>query len=327
MSTRQLSRWGRRVSEQLPLPPAVRQRHQTADDSGMTLVELMIASTLLIVLLTAVMITMNMLNTVNSSVQAQYQEYDQALPALAPLQNLLRAEVEPGPYKTVSGVDRLQAGFESVGNFSLTFYSDIGTAYNNVTSGIDYTGAPTTYLGGGPAKIVAQELDANGNVVTSATTCSTSSLCSFQVKQYLPLITAGVSQCPISGQVAQSAGNPSTCAYSGSYKLLVNVLGVVNNPALAPTSAPTQPIFTYNIFNPTTGTGSNLTSAQVQTGITCTGTTVATCPADFIQSVGVELMVAKKGAGTNGTVDEQTIVYRYAQSPGSTTYPYQYSGS
>ena len=38
-------------------------------------------------------------------------------------------------------------------------------------------------------------------------------------------------------------------------------------------------------------------------------------------------MVARKGAGTNGTVDEQTIVYRYAESSGASTYPYQYTGS
>ena len=38
------------------------------------------------------------------------------------------------------------------------------------------------------------------------------------------------------------------------------------------------------------------------------------CPADNIQSVGVELQVGRKGAGTNGTLDEQIIVYRYSSS-------------
>ena len=294
----------------------LQRRLRAADDSGMTLVELLIASTLLIVLLTAVMITMNMLNTVNSSVSAQYQEYDQALPALAPLQNLLRAEVEPGPNVGVVP----QPGFASVGNFSLTFYSDIGTAYNNVTS---------TGVGGGPAKIVAQEVDANGNPVTTgaaATTCSLASPCSFQVRQYLPVITAGVSNCPIAGT------GGTACVYPSAYKLITNVSGVVNNPAQAPTSAPTQPIFTYNVFDPNLGTGATLATSTVQTGLTCVAPTgsqtiVQSCPQDFIQSVAVELMVAKKGSGTNGTVDEQTIVYRYAKSSGATNYPYQYSGS
>ena len=293
-------RSGRRLAAREAL-----ERRRSMDDSGMTLVELLIASTLLLVLLTAVVITMDMLNTVSNGVTAQYQEYDQALPALGPLQSLIRAEEEPGP--VTGGV--LQPGFASVGNFSLTFYADIGTAYNNVTS------AGTT---GGPAEIVAQEVDASGNPVTTATTCSITSLCRFQVKQYLPDIVAGVSQCPIAGG--------SGCTYTSPPRLLVNVLGVVNNPALPPTSAPTQPIFTYNVFTPG-GTGANLSTAQVQSGLSCTGTTPATCPADFIQSVSVELMVARKGAGTNGTVDEQTIVYRYAESPGASTYPYQYTGS
>ncbi len=279
----------------------------------MTLVELMIASTLLLVLMTAVMITMDMLNTVSNSVNAQYQEFQQALPALAPLQNLLRAEVEPGPPSTVNGKQIPQPGFQTIGNFSLTFFSDIGTAYNNVTS------LGTT---GGPAKVVALEVDATGNAVTTATTCSTSSPCNFQVRQYLPIITAGVSQCPTANQ------GGTACTYPATYKVLVNVVGVVNNPALPPTSAPTQPIFIYNVFDPNAGTGYNLTSAQVQSGVTCaapTGvqTVVQSCQNDYIQSVGVELMVARKGAGTNGTVDEQTIVYRYAKSPGASVYPYQ----
>ena len=186
----------------------------------MTLVELMIASTLLLVLMTAVMITMDMLNTVSNSVNAQYQEFQQALPALAPLQNLLRAEVEPGPPSTVNGNQIPQPGFQTIGNFSLTFFSDIGTAYNNVTS------LGTT---GGPAKVVALEVDATGNAVTTATTCSTSSPCNFQVRQYLPIITAGVSQCPTANQ------GGTACTYPATYKVLVNVVGVVNNPALAPT--------------------------------------------------------------------------------------------
>ncbi len=70
--------------------------------TGMTLVEVMIASTLLIVLLTLVMVTMDMINTVSNSVSAQYQaEYHQALPAFGPLQNLLprrgRARALPSP--------------------------------------------------------------------------------------------------------------------------------------------------------------------------------------------------------------------------------------
>jgi hypothetical protein len=282
----------------------------------------------MMVLLTSVMVTMDMLNTVTNSVSAQAQEFEQALPALAPLQNLVRAEVEPAPPATNGANQQLPSpGFQPIGNFSLTFYADIGTAYNNVTS------LGTT---GGPVKVVAQEVDANGNAVTSSTTCSTTSPCSFQVMEYLPQIISGVSTCPIADQ----GGTACTYGATGTGKLLVNVVGVTNNPN---SSSTIQPIFTYNVFNPTAGIGCTLTStcsvtpnltsnvpssgngsatacqAQVPSGI---ATVAQTCN-DYIQSVGVELMVARKGAGTNGTVDEQTVVYRYAQSSGASYYPYQ----
>ena len=137
-----------------------------------------------------------------------------------------------------------QPGFASVGNFSLTFYANIGTAYNNVTS------AGTT---GGPAKIVAQEVDANGNLVTPSSTCTTTTPCSFQVTQYLPIITAGVSSCP-------GVGVGPTCQYPPNpSKLLTNVLSVVNNPnpnyPNPQTPLGIQPVFSYNVFDTTTQAG------------------------------------------------------------------------
>jgi prepilin-type N-terminal cleavage/methylation domain-containing protein len=283
-----------------------RYRDRDRDDAGMTLVELLIASALLVVLLTAVALTMSVAEAVNTNVSSQYQEFQQAVPALAPLQALLRAEVEPGP---ASGSGVPQPGFASVGNFSLTFYANIGTAYNNVTT------AGTT---AGPAKIVAQEVDANGSPVTSATTCSTSSLCNFQVLEYLPVTNAGVSTCP---GVSPSG---TACQYPATGKLLVNVVGVTNNPSQG-ASAP--PIFSYNVLNTTTGTATNLSYATVQSGLSCTGASATACPADSIQSVTVELQVGRKGAGTNGTVDEVLVVYRYAGSNGSSSYPYLYSSA
>jgi hypothetical protein len=303
---------------------ALVRRRLDMDDAGMTLVELLIASTLLIVLLTAVMLTMNMLQSVDTSVGAQYQEYDQTLPAFAPLQTLLRAEIEPGPAQ--NGIPTPGFGVPgqptTVGNFSLTFFANIGTAYNNVTS------AGTT---GGPAKIVAQELDSNGAPVTSATHCDTTNLCSFTVTEYLPIVSTG--SCPqgqpygtVCSTCPLTPPSGTSCQYPTTGKLVVDVLGVTNDPSQPGNgAAPTQPIFTYNVFDPVAGVGTTLTTATVQSGLTCTGATAATCPADFIQSVGIELMVSRKGAGTNGTMDASTIIYRYAKSAGATNYPFQYS--
>ena len=69
----------------------------------MTLVELLIASTLMIVVMTLVLITFNLFLHVTNTVTAQYQEFNQDLPALSPLQTLLRAEVEPAPTPFVKG--------------------------------------------------------------------------------------------------------------------------------------------------------------------------------------------------------------------------------
>ena len=169
---------------------ARRATDRCRNDEGFTLTELLIASTLLVVLLTVVMISMSAFGTISNNISSQYDEYDQALPALAPIQSLLRAEIEPAPYafpQTPYAYGQpghpaaVPAGpptpaFASIGNYSLTFYSNIGTAYNIITS------AGTT---AGPAKSSPRELDSSGNPPT-ASECTVSSPCSFQVREYLP---------------------------------------------------------------------------------------------------------------------------------------------
>ena len=108
---------------------AFRQRVRT--DEGMTLVEVLITSIILVVLLAMVFGSMQLIDQVGSSVTAQYQEFDQALPAMAPFHSLLAAEVEPAP-TDANGVPT--PGFASIGNFAVTFYANIGTAYDNTVS-------------------------------------------------------------------------------------------------------------------------------------------------------------------------------------------------
>lgn len=322
-----------------------RWRARDRSDEGMTLLEVLLASIVLVVLLSMVAISMSVVNSISGTVSSQFQEFDQALPALAPLQTLLRAEVEPAaPSGSVPSPPFLQYGTTSL-NFGVQFYSNIGTAYNNLTA------AGTT---AGPAKIVALEVDQSGNPVTSATTCSAKSPCGFQVRRYLPTVTSGISSCPVI-----TDGSAGPCVYPSTYTLITNALDVVNNPSSTTGGVPNQPIFTYSFFDPNwpagangTGTGILLTAGEIQnnliTGLTAapysypTNTRVVTactapnasyptaaiaCPLDAIQSVGVELMVAAPGSGTNGTVDNQTVVYRYPPTgTGSNiTYPYQFS--
>ena len=134
--------------------------------------------------------SMSLINDIGSDVTAQYQEFDQALPAMAPFQRLLANEVEPAP--AIAGVPT--PGFASVGNFAVTFYASVGTEYGN-TVALTCSTNPNipcqTSSTAGPALVVAEELDPSGQPVTNATTCSTSSPCSLQVRFFLPITHQG----------------------------------------------------------------------------------------------------------------------------------------
>ncbi len=312
------------------------------DDSGMTLVELLVTSTVLVVLLGMVFVSITMVDGMSGSVSSQYQEFQQALPAMAPFHSLFAAEVEPAP--TVGGVPT--PGFASIGNFSTTFYANVGTAYDNTVScasGTCATGGTTA----GPVKIVAIELDANGN---PATACSASSPCSFQMRMYHPLtgvVAPGVSSCP------GVSPTGTACQYSTNYRLMANVLNVVNDPSSVDAhGAQNDQIFSYTIqdmggtFGLTTYPALTVTLAPgevqnqqvtglsglaIQSLVTCTAptanypTVASACPADAVQSVSVQLKVEKPGTPINEAQVNNLVVYRYAQSPGSTTAPYQYT--
>jgi hypothetical protein len=336
-------------------------------DDGMTMVELIITSFVLILLLGMVFVSMSMIDDVSTNVSSQYEEFDQALPALAPFHNLLAAQIEPGP--AVNGVP--VAPIVSIGSFSLTFYANIGTAYNNALSCAPSqpTCAAQT---AGPARIVASERDQAGDDVTSTSTCSAASPCSLQVRMYLPqtdpALGAGAPTCPVDwGSSVPQTVPPRVCTYGSSYRLLANVQDVVNNPN--PANGSTNPVFTYTYFDPgatftdTTTTPATVTTTsqhaitltptevdnQLLTGLSVLGypadtqsltacgaaspanssapyvTQAFACPLDAIQSIGVDVMVAKPGATSQGAVENSVVVYRYAQSPGSSTAPYQYS--
>jgi prepilin-type N-terminal cleavage/methylation domain-containing protein len=332
------------------------RRERIRDDSGMTLVELMVTSTILVLLLGMVFVSITMVDGLSSSISSQYQEFDQALPEMAPFHSLLAAEVEPAP--AVSNVPT--PGFASLGNFALTFYTDIGTAYDNVAACPSGQTCATGGTTAGPAMIVALELGPTGTPVTSpqigaGTACNTVTPCSFQVRLYLPetgLTAPGVSSCP-------GVGTGPTCLYGTSYRLLANVEDVVNDPSdLNPDGSPADPIFGYTIFDSGGTYGGTtypdqaitLTSGMVQTGsitglvaegypvdtqalTSCAApsanypTAAVACPADAVQSVSVDLQIAEHGSGSNGAEESNLVVYRYAQSPGSSTAPYQYTAA
>jgi hypothetical protein len=266
----------------------------------------------------------------------------------------------------------------SIGNYSLAFYANIGTSNNNVT---------TTGSTAGPALVLAEVLDCNGNPVTStaarsqptcsngkttwntttqSSTCSTTTPCTFQVREYLPVTKDGVSTCPGVGTGPQcqypcpsssSTTNP-ICDFpgTGTFKVVTDVQDVVNNPAAGTDSANEgrQAVFSYGFFDAGTSTVASTSqvfdpgdvqSQTLATGawastplsiLSCSSNAMATttlgCPADGIQSVSVNVMVGIKGSGIGGSVQiarSQAVIYRYGGDPWSTTNaaPYQYDSS
>ncbi len=79
------------------------------------------------------------------------------------------------------------------------------------------------------------------------------------------------------------------------------------------------------------GTQSSLNVCVLPTqpsGSTPYPTIAVSCPLDAIQRVEIDLAISVRGSGANGTVENQTIVYRDPINQGVTTnypYPYQYT--
>ena len=189
----------------------------------------MVTCAVLLILLGMVFVSFTMIEGLSAGVSSQYQDAEQTLPAMAPLHNLLAAEVEPAPVS--AGVPT--PPYAAIGNFSMTFYANVGTGYGNVSS-CPSGQTCTTGTTAGPAKIVALEIDATGN---QATACSVSAPCTFQLRMYLPvtgLSAPGVSSCP-------GVGTGPTCVYPSGYKLLANVQNVVNDPSSVGPAHPSSP--------------------------------------------------------------------------------------
>jgi len=115
-------------------------------------------------------------------------------------------------------------------------------------------------------------------------------------------------------------------------------------------NSPTQPVFSYVIFDPTTSPTNTfvLTAAQVTAmafpvptatyGISTanlaqckpasgSATLAVTCPADAIQRVGVDVQVKVPGDQSGSNDEIASLVYRDQGSSTSPNLPYQYSST
>jgi hypothetical protein len=279
------------------------------DDSGLSLVELMIASLLMVTVGTLVSLSLDTFLNVSNIVHSSYANTQQILPVSTNIQRLIRSEVEPGPIQSgvpsppfaVLGVPPTLVGgilptlpTPLISSTSMTFYANVGVA-------------------GRPAQVVAS--------LTGTT---------FTVTDQL----ADANTCP-------STTNPSwTCTFKNNPpKRVASITNVVNwtyPPSTGTTTTttpptPQTPVFSYIVLLaggttqcavppvapvPTACNAVGSIAATFGSG-TCRGTGDA-CYADEVQGVEVNLYIKSPGSRSLQPAEDDTIVYRLS----STSYLY-----
>jgi len=282
-----------------------RRQEALQDDEGLTLVELMVAFTVMLLLFGIMASVVTTYLSAGTAVTSSYRSTDQLLPGSIIIQRLIRSEVEPAPtlLTTVSGacgaanVPCPPFPPSTIGSYSTTFYSNVGgTAGQN-----------------GPAKIVM--------ALSTPTKCPG---CKFPTAQFTVTEYPAQSGCPV------TVVSSSTCTWSASGTRLVTINNVVNGltlsggtPVLSTTANAWAgctgcggPIFTYNTLDPYSaayvagaGGSPSTTPTSLPSGIlpnfaTCSAPTTnangvptsSNCPADNIQSVQFDIQVQVQGS-------------------------------
>ncbi len=281
------------------------RRRGEASDEGLTLVELLVAFSALIILMILVATALTTYLNVGTNVVSSYNATGQLLPGSIIIQRLIRSEVEPAPTPSATNVPLPAFVLGSVGTVSTTFYANIGDP-------------------NGPAKIVMAS--------SAPSKCGGCSFYAsqFTVYQYVACpktpagsvpsgcASSGVTGCPFTTISA------NTCTWSTSGLALVIINGVVNGQTnLANASTP---IFTYNTLDPyssayVAGAGGtpNASGILPNFGVgTCAAPTLtngnpsqSNCLADTVQSVGVDIQVHVAGAPFQ---ENSFVVYRLSSA-------------
>ena len=276
-------------------------------DDGLTLVEVMVAFTALLVLFGIMGAVLTTYLNIGTTVTSTYTGIDQLLPSSVIIQRLIRSEVEPAPtLPTTVGGACAAANIPcppyspaTIGSYSTTFYANVGFA--------------------APAKIVM--------ALSTPTKCSG---CKFPTAQFTVTeypANFSPNKCPYSVTAS------TVCTWSASGTRLVTINNVVNGLTLSggtPVLSAT-PIFTYNTLDPYSATyvaGAGGTPSATPAGnpsgilpgfATCNAPTTnangdptsSNCPADNIQSVQVDIQIQVQGANTQ---ENSFTVYRLSSS-------------
>ncbi len=308
-----------------------KRRSRRADaDSGMMLTELLVASAVLIILVTLVLVSVTSYVRLSTQVLSSYGNTEQVLIEATNFQKLVRSEVEPAPtltsgahanvpapaFSTVAGTDTVNntptaigyVGSTAVGPFSTTFYSNVGSS-------------------AGPAQVVAKET-ANPVVAGKPATWTLSVTEQLPDTGSCPFATISTNVCTYNG----SSHNPPKVVFIDPYIVNNDTPTNVYVGTTYQTHLNFTPIFTYILLQ--TSSASNSPGQQVPVSVvtpasslfpwplpqtskddsiftTCTADQTATpiantCPGDAVQGVTIDLLIQTPGSPTP-TEDNTTI--------------------
>jgi Tfp pilus assembly protein PilV len=246
------------------------------DDSGLTLVELLIASTLFVTVGALVSLSLDTFLNVSNQVHSSYANTQQILPVSTSIQRLIRSEVEPGPlYGTpVRPLPPFAVG--AVSSTSATFYANVGVA-------------------GQPAKVVAQLIGTTFTVtdqLADANTCPSTTnpswTCTF-----------------INNPAKRVASIPNVVNWTYSPST------TTTTTTTPPT--PQTPVFSYILLN-AAGIQSTVPVGAIATTFgSCTGIGDL-CSGDEVQGVEVDLYIKSPGSKSLKPAEDDTIVYRLSST-------------
>ena len=281
-----------------------RRARSRRDDSGLTLVELLVAFATMLILFVIVASAVTAYLSVSTKVISSYQTRDQIVPATLVIQRLFRSEVEPAPSPTSASQVTTGSGtanqcptlnapcppfvLGTPTGTSVQFYANLGTL----------TVGGTAYPG--PALVTM--------TASAPTKCSG---CAF----YTSTFTA-TEQPPNAGTCPTSVTSTAHCVYGTvAATTLVYVPSVVNGQTNL--LNPSTPILTYNTKDPFAGTITNGATSFSTCGAPTTRVinsltvpVASNCPADDIQSVQVDLQVLVSGVRPETYQEDSFVVYR-----------------
>jgi len=252
-------------------------------DSGMTLVELMVAMTLLIVLLTLVVITLSAYLSSSTTVLSSYSSTDSLLPSSVIIQRLIRSEVEPAPTPQPNVNNLYPTPTPAFAIVSASPYTTPPVATQPGVTPVAptvYPSASTLAQSSTAMSFYANIGDPNGPAEIIMALSATANPCS------------GCSFTPHTFTITQIQAEAGTCQYPSTAvtKQIFSLSDVVNT---------TAPLFTYSLYNsgtPQAVTNFATTAGAFNGGCTGSANLTATCPGDDVQSVAVDLQVESKGS-------------------------------